>query len=36
MRKSKPLKEGKTKGNIKKSTRTKRLAPPPPPIKIKE
>jgi hypothetical protein len=33
VRKSSPLIEGKTKSNIKNNTQTRRLAPPPPPIK---
>ena len=33
VRKSSPLIEGRTKSNIKNNTQTKRLAPPPPPIK---
>jgi len=34
MRISKPLVEDKTKGNIKNSTQTERLAPSPPPVLI--
>jgi phage terminase large subunit-like protein len=33
VRKSSPLKEGWTKSNIKNNTQTRRLAPPPPPMK---
>lgn len=33
VRKSAPLIEGKTKSNVKNNTQTRRLAPPPPPIK---
>lgn len=35
MRTSTPLKESLTKGNFKNSKQKGRLAPPPPPIKIK-
>ena len=33
VRKSSPLVEGRTKSNIKNNTQTRRLAPPPPPMK---
>lgn len=33
VRKSSPLVEGRTKSNVKNNTQTRRLAPPPPPMK---
>lgn len=33
VRKSSPMVEGRTKSNVKNNTQTRRLAPPPPPMK---
>lgn len=33
VRKSSPLVEGRTKSNVKNNTQTRRLSPPPPPMK---